>query len=199
MAGWTYSQVIVFTFTTCTIPSDEGQMSIIRARSHFPLGKFSSFKSTIVPGSMFVWCTFHLPLDCNVGRYSISYLFQNWLDIATTCFHLLQLDMSPSFSSITAPLLYLPNKRWFDVSSISKRLIVDNCFDLCEYCHQLKVCQNCVFDHAEHNVFDCSYYSFPYSSLMRTSRWIEMPNDLFVRWIFVDSFYFDVQFACSSL
>ena len=111
-----YSPVIVFTFTTPTILSDEGQVSMIRTRGLFPLGKFSSFKSTMVPGSIFVWCTFHLRLDCKGGRYLICHLFQNWLDIATTCFHFLQFDMSPLFYSITAPLLYLPNSRWFGVS-----------------------------------------------------------------------------------
>ena len=159
MAGRTYSPVIVFSFTTRTIQSDERQTSMIWARDHFPLGKFSSFKSIIVPGSMFAWCTFHLPLDCNIGRYSISHFFQNWLDITTTCFHLLRLDMSPSISSIIPPLLYL----------------------------------------AEHGFIDWSYYSFPYSSHMRSSGSIEMPSDLFLRWIFVDSLYFDIQFACSSL
>ena len=89
---------------------------MIRKTGHFPFGRSFSFKSIKVLGSMFVWCRFHLRLKCNVGRYSISRLFQNWLDIATNCFHLLRLDMSPSFSSIFALLFYLPNKRWFGVS-----------------------------------------------------------------------------------
>ena len=110
--------------------------------------------------------------------------------------------MCQSFSSITALLLYLPNKKcqqfkiiWV-VTNVSKRSIIDNFFDLCEYYRQLKVCQNWVFDYAEHDVFGCSYYSSPYSSHIRSSGWIEMLSDLFVRWIFVDSLHFHAQFAC---
>ena len=49
-----YSAVIVFTFTTHTILTDDGYTSMIRARSYFPRGNFSSFKSNTVPGSIFV-------------------------------------------------------------------------------------------------------------------------------------------------
>ena len=49
-------------------------------------------------------------------------------------------------------------------TNVGKRSIVDNGFDLLEYCHQLKVCQDRVFDHTEHDIFYYSYYSFPYSS-----------------------------------
>ena len=154
MTGRVYSPVIVFTFTTGMIPSDDGWTSIIRVRGHFPLNVFSSFNSTIVPVLMFAWSRFHLRLDCNAGRYSNSNLFQNWLDIAITCFHLVRHNISWSFSSITAPPLYLPIRRWFDVSgsrssglslTLSERSVVDDCFDFCEYCHQLELCQNRVF------------------------------------------------------
>ena len=110
--GQTYSPVIVFTFTTRAILSDEGWTLMIRARSHFPPGKFSFSKNAIVSGSTFV-CL------CNVRRYSISHLSHIWFDIETTCFRLLRLDMSlSSFPSITVPLLYLPSRRRFGTGDL---------------------------------------------------------------------------------
>ena len=46
--------------------------------------------------SLFDWFVCHLFLCCRVGKYSNNYLFQNCLIIATTCFHFLRLDSSPS-------------------------------------------------------------------------------------------------------
>ena len=39
------------------------------------------------------------------------------------------------------------------VTNVGKRSVVDSCFDLCEYRHQLEACQNCFLDHAEHEFF----------------------------------------------
>ena len=115
-----YSLVIAFIFTTCKTLSDEGRTFRIWEKDYFSLGKFSSFKSTIASGSKFIWFTFNLLLDCNVGRYlvkySIRHLFQNLFDIATSCFYLLQLYMSTQFSLIIVPLLYLPSRIWFSES-----------------------------------------------------------------------------------
>ena len=112
----TYSPVLIFTFTTRTIPCYEWWTSIIRASDHLNLGKISALKSSIFTGSIYVWFILHLRLDCNIERYLIILLSESWFDIARTYLHLLRLDMSPSHSSITNPPLHLPSRRCIDVS-----------------------------------------------------------------------------------
>ena len=94
--GRTYSPSAVWTLTTRTMPSSEGKTSVILPSDDLTRAKLSSFTITNVPFLILAWFVWHLILCCRVGKYSDNYLFQNCLAIATTCFHFLRQDSSPS-------------------------------------------------------------------------------------------------------
>ena len=110
--GRTYSPSAALTLSTRTIPSSESKTSIILQSDHFPRGKFSSFTITNAHFLMFAWLICYLFLCCTIGKFSDNHLFQNCLVIATTCFHVLRLDLSPLASWHTSPLLLnLPRRK----------------------------------------------------------------------------------------